>query len=106
MEECHSIFKEKNYMDMKVTSKSILFQHNDTGDSIYLLPNKEITIVLNPTLVEGNAYLLSQSTGHLHNTSFREFPKRINKGDDNIHYGYSFKFQTTEELAGFLELVG
>ncbi|MEH7336884.1 hypothetical protein V7161_30200, partial [Neobacillus drentensis] len=67
-----------------------------------LLPNKEITIVLNPKTVAENKELEEKSTGLIHNTAFLEFPKREHTGNGPICFGYAYKFQSTDELDVFL----
>ncbi|WP_226654790.1 hypothetical protein [Pseudalkalibacillus hwajinpoensis] len=103
MEALKIEFTQNHFTLTKETAKSIEFEH-ENGQIVYLLHNKEITIVLNPKVVEGNQYLLDRSFKTNHNTSFQHFPKKQNKGKELIHYGYSFKFQSPEELAQFLKI--
>ena len=86
----------------KETAKSIEFEHQN-GQIVYLLRNQEITIVLNPEIVKANESLVDRSYRKNHNTSFKQFPKTQNKGKELIHYGYSFKLQSPEELTQFLK---
>lgn len=91
-----------NFKVTNETSKSVEFQHHLTEEILYLLPNKEITVVLHPEKVEGIEGLEEKSSGQVHNTSFTKFPKRKNTGKDLILYGYGFKFQSVEELFKFV----
>ncbi|WP_449539706.1 hypothetical protein [Ferdinandcohnia sp. Marseille-Q9671] len=103
MESLIQAFKENYYELTRETTKSIEFVHTKNGGIIYLLPFQEATIAVHPAIVEANQNLLEKSAGYSHNTSFREFPKRQNTGKGPIQYGYSFKFQSAEELSSFLK---
>lgn len=102
MGNIQNIFGLNNFKTMKETSKAVEFKNIVNNEVIYLLLNKEITIVLNPKTVEGNKELSEKSTGLNHNTSFLEFPKREHTGNGPIRYGYAYKFQSHDELDGFL----
>ena len=58
--------------------------------------------MVNPKVVEGNEELEKKTEKKYHSTALRNFPKRKNKGKQAINYGYSFKFQSEEELSSFL----
>ena len=102
MENIKRVFIESQFQVTRETVKSIEFEHVTNGKIVYLLPNQELTIVLHPKTVEKNHALHNLSFGFNHNSSFKNFPKRKNTGTELIHYGYSFKFQSTEELGRFL----
>lgn len=80
------------------TTKSMEFEKRSTGEVIYLLMNKEITIVRDPDRVEERAEWLP-----VHNTSLRRFPKKTNQGETPISYGYPVTFSSAEELSTYLE---
>ncbi|TKD70788.1 hypothetical protein [Pseudalkalibacillus hwajinpoensis] len=105
MENLKRNFIENHFTISKETTKSIEFEHGTSGEVIYLIPNKEITIILNPKLVQANQQLLDKSFGLNHSTSFRQFPKRQHTGKDLIHYGYSFKLQSSDELVKLLKII-
>jgi hypothetical protein len=102
MGNIQNTFGLNNFKTIKETTKSVEFKNMISEEVVYLLPNKEITIVLNPKTVEGTEELEKKSNGLLHNTSFSQFPKKINAGKESICYGYAFKFQTDDELSAFL----
>ncbi|WP_226619098.1 hypothetical protein [Cytobacillus firmus] len=103
MGNIHNTFGLNKFKTMKETSKGVEFKHVGNGEVIYLLPNKEITIVLNPETVEGNKKLEEKSTGMRHSTVLREFPKREHTGNEPISYGYAYKFLYEDELDAFLD---
>lgn len=105
MEYVKRVFIDSQFRVTKETTKSIEFQHVTNGETVYLLPNQELTIVLHPKKLEKNEELHNLSYGFNHNTSFQQFPKRKNTGTGLIHYGYSFKFQSIEELESFLRKI-
>jgi hypothetical protein len=102
MEKVLKAFNLNKFIFTKETSKAVEFEHIISKDVVYLLPNAEMTIVLNPELVEENNELEEKSSGLRHSTALMAFPKRMHTGKDLIHYGYGFKFQSVEELNTFL----
>jgi hypothetical protein len=104
MERMKQQLINNGYIITKESKKSVEVEGGSTGEVFYLLPNKEITIVLNPNKVEENEQLMECSFSLNHNTSYMKFPKRHNTGADLIHYGYSFKFQSEDEAVMFLKL--
>ena len=53
MGNIQNTFGLNNFKTIKETTKSIEFKNIKSDEVVYLLPNKEITIVLNPKTVEG-----------------------------------------------------
>lgn len=102
MGNIQNTFGLNNFKTIKETSKAIEFKNIETDEIVYLLPNKEITIVLNPKIVEKNKDLQVKSTGLIHNTAFLKFPKREHTGNGPICFGYAYKFQSDDEVDGFL----
>ncbi|MEH7348239.1 hypothetical protein [Gottfriedia acidiceleris] len=102
MDHLLKTFNLNNFIFTKETTKAMEFENIQSKDVIYLLPYAEITIALNPEIVEGNVDLENKSHGYTHSTALNRFPKRKHTGKDLIHYGYSFKFQSKEELSSFL----
>lgn len=102
MGNIQNTFGLNQFKTMKETSKAVEFKHIVNDEVIYLLPNKEITIVLNPKTVEENTSLEKKSTGLTHSTALSAFPKRAHTGNGPICYGYAFKFQSDVELDVFL----
>lgn len=102
MGNIQNTFGLNQFKTMKETSKAVEFKNVANDEVIYLLPNKEITIVLDPRTVEKNKELEEKSTGFNHNTAFIKFPKREHTGNGTIHYGYAYKFQSNDELDVFL----
>ena len=102
MGNIQNTFGLNNFKTIKETTKSVEFKNMISDEVVYLLNNKEITIVLNPKTVEGNEELDKKSNGLIHNTSFSQFPKKINSGKESICYGYAYKFKSDDELSEFL----
>lgn len=102
MGNIHNTFGLNNFKTMKETTKAVEFKNTVNAEVIYLLPNKEITIVLNPNTVKENKELETRSTGLNHNTAFLDFPRRDHTGNGSICYGYAFKFQSDDEVDVFL----
>ncbi|MGD6900461.1 hypothetical protein [Bacillus infantis] len=102
MEELIQVFKDENFTIIQETTKAIGFESLNTKELIYLLPYKEITVALNPATVENYFLLKNAAKGFIHSTALKKFPKRINSGETPIPYGYSFKFESFEELSSFL----
>ncbi|PGS51215.1 hypothetical protein [Bacillus sp. AFS041924] len=102
MESLLKIFNQNKFIFTKETTKAIEFENIHSKEVIYLLPTVEITIALDPKIVEGNVELENKSHGYTHSTALSRFPKRKHTGKDLIHYGYSFKFQSKDELSSFL----
>lgn len=103
MEDLKATFLQNGFIVTKEVKKAIEFTNEKIGQVIYLLPNSEITIVLDPKVVESSSDLLEKTYKKNHNTSFKKFPKRQHTGKSLITYGYSFKFQSADELSRFLE---
>jgi len=99
MHNLQHIFKAHNFALTNETTKGLEYKHQDTEDIIYLLPTKEINLVVSPLSFDVD---LSQSDGKVHSTALKHFPKRLNGGEQPISFGYSFKFQTEEALSDFL----
>ncbi|MFD6439443.1 DUF4145 domain-containing protein [Peribacillus sp. NPDC060186] len=97
----YRIFERNNFNFTKETSKATEFKSLKSGEVLYLLTNKEISIVLDPNTVENNLSL--KGNGKYHSTALKQFPKKLNKGQTPINYGYSFKFKTEGELDAFLK---
>ncbi|WP_409294047.1 hypothetical protein V1498_12465 [Peribacillus sp. SCS-26] len=102
MEELMKVFTNNSFIVKQETSKAVEFEHVHTEELVYLLTNKEITVALNPVTVENFFLLNNAAKGLTHSTALKRFPKRINTGETPIPYGYSFKFQSAEELFCFL----
>ncbi len=102
MENLYNIFEENKFILTKKTSKATEFENKETKEVIYLIPTKtEISIILNPKIVEEKAILRSDKK--FHSTALTQFPKEMHTGSTPIHYGYSFKFKTERELSSFLD---
>lgn len=102
MNNLKDIFIQNGFKVTNERRKSIEFENSLINEVIYLLPNIEITVVRSPEKIEGKPELINDNIRKNHNTSFRKFPKKRNKGKSPIHYGYAFKFQSLQELSTFL----
>ncbi|NGY90081.1 hypothetical protein F3K44_05915 [Bacillus megaterium] len=99
MHNLQHIFETHNFTLTNETTKGLEYKHQETEDIVYLMPSKEINLVMSPLSFDID---LSQSDGKIHSTALRRFPKRLNAGKQPISFGYSFKFQTEKELSEFL----
>jgi len=99
MHNLQHIFETHNFKLTNETTKGLEYRHQETGDIVYLLPTKEINLVVSPLSFNVD---LSQSDGKVHSTALKHFPKRLNGGKQPISFGYSFKFPTAEALSDFL----
>jgi hypothetical protein len=102
MQNLNTLFKENNFNLSNESSKAIEYENLESKEYVYLLPNNELTLVVNPKIVEGNEALEEKAEKKYHSTALRNFPKRKYNGKTPINYGYSFKFQSEEELNSFL----
>lgn len=98
-EEIDKLFDKHKFKLNHPTKKAIEFEHRITKEIVYLLPNKLTTIVLHPDTAKEKFEIPDKPS---HNTALRSFPKAINKGKTPTNFGYSFKFQSEEELDDFL----
>lgn len=101
MTSLYRTFERNGYEKEKETSKATEFKNIQTGEVIYLLPTQEIGVVLDPKTVENHIDFKSEKK--YHSTALKKFPKRVNKGQTPIHYGYSFKFKSIGELESFIK---
>jgi hypothetical protein len=79
------------------------FQHQENKEIVYYLPTKkQTTIVLHPDTAKRNFKIPDEPS---HSTALRRFPKEIKGGKTPTNYGYSYKFDTADELNDFLAKV-
>jgi hypothetical protein len=81
MEKIHAFFKENNFKLTNETPKATEYENIESKEIVYLLPNKELTLVVNPKVVEGNEELVEKAEIKYHSTALRCFPKRRYKGE-------------------------
>ncbi|MBY0061273.1 MULTISPECIES: DUF4145 domain-containing protein [Priestia] len=98
-EEVDKIFDKHKFDVNHQTKKAVEFEHRITKEIVYLLANKLTTIVLHPDTAKEKFEILDKPS---HSTALRRFPKTINNGKTPTNFGYSFKFQSEEELDIFL----
>ncbi|MDM5186853.1 DUF4145 domain-containing protein [Bacillus sp. DX4.1] len=103
-ENLSNVFLKNNFHLTNKTVKATEFENINNKEVIYLLPNQEITIVINPITVENDSSFKSEHDRN--STAFKKFPKQMKNGKKPINYGYSFKFQTEAELDFFLNRLG
>ncbi|WP_243495544.1 hypothetical protein [Priestia aryabhattai] len=99
MHNLQYIFETHNFTLTNETTKGLEYKHQETENIVYLLPTKEINLVVSPLSINID---LSQSDGKVHSTALKHFPKRLNGGKQPISFGYSFKFPTAAALSDFL----
>lgn len=98
MREYRQAFFKQDFVMSYETTKSMEFEQRGTGEVIYLLMNKEITIVRDPDRVED-----TENWKPVHNTSLRRFRKKTNQGQTPASYGYPVTFNSAEELSTYLQ---
>ncbi|MGE8021663.1 DUF4145 domain-containing protein [Peribacillus frigoritolerans] len=96
-----TVMARNNFKLTKKTKKATEFEHMKNGEVLYLMPYKDISIVLNPKTVENNPNFKGGKESH--STALTQFPKKIKNGKTPTSYGYSFKFKTEGELDAFLK---
>lgn len=96
-EDLLSIFTKNNFVKTYETKKAIEFEHTINHEVIYLLGNRETSIVLHPGTVEQYDDLKNMGKTRS-STALKQFPKEINKGQNPIQYGYLFTCKTESEL--------
>ncbi|QIZ08462.1 DUF4145 domain-containing protein [Priestia megaterium] len=94
------IFEKNNFDITNETPKAIEFEHAISKEIVYLLANKETSVVLHPTTVQKDDFLKSNGKDRS-STALRKFPKEQNKGKSPINHGFLFKFSTASELDTF-----
>jgi hypothetical protein len=103
-ERVEKLFVKNQFTLVNESTKAYEFKHFSKQENVYyLLQNKTITIVLNPETVRNH-----EAFGHgvkYHSTALRTFPRKMNTGEKEIAYGYSFKFSKEGELDAFLEKI-
>ncbi len=71
------------------------------GHYFYIIPAKTINIVISP---EDKQLITDEMSYSIyHSTALRNFPKRKNKGEREIHYGYKILFDSENALEAFLK---
>lgn len=98
-EELQQAFEKNNFTLTSRTKKAAEFEHTITKEIVYLLPRKQLTIVLHP---ETSIKHFEVTEDPKHSTALRRFPKRIKNGQTPTNYGYQFLFKGAEELEEFL----
>lgn len=68
---------------------------------IYVVNEQYLSVVISPY---SSKRIIDKYSGYLyHNSSLREFPKRLNKGENEIHYGFKINFTCEEEFNNFIK---
>ena len=66
---------------------------------IYTVNVKRLNLVINP---EDYVYIKDYECKKIHYSSFTVFPKEINNGEKEIHYGYKIEFDDSLSMKQFL----
>ncbi|PGZ94156.1 hypothetical protein COE51_22945 [Bacillus pseudomycoides] len=103
IEKLYKVFLKNNFHLINKTTKAAEFENVNSKEIVYLLPNKDITIVMDPNTVENHSSFKSEND--YHSTALKKFPKKIKNGKTRTNYGYAFKFKTEDELDLFLNRV-
>jgi hypothetical protein len=69
------------------------------GIVIYTIPAKQLNVVVSPDDYE---FVSNMECKKYHNTALTAYPKELNKGKSEIHYGYQIKFDNESEMKNFL----
>ncbi|MGL4363205.1 MAG: hypothetical protein ACRCSG_08090 [Cellulosilyticaceae bacterium] len=100
MKNIYEILENNNFEFSKEISKYIRFENIRKGEILYVVPNKQISIVLNPETIKPETIIDFTYTIY-HNTSLTLFPTKVHREDRPIHYGYQYKFETEKMLEYF-----
>ncbi|MEI4831800.1 DUF4145 domain-containing protein [Bacillus sp. FJAT-53711] len=103
IEKLYKVFLKNHFHLINKTAKAAEFENVNSKEVVYLLPNKDITIVMNPNTVENHSSFKSEND--YHSTALKKFPKKIKNGKTPTNYGYAFKFKTEGDLDLFLNRV-
>lgn len=98
--EIHNNLIKLDFYLTNETTKALEYEQKESKEVIYVLPQKEITVVLNPLTIKDS---LKCENNKRFNTSFRKFPKEVNKGKNPNHFGYMFKFKNEQQFLTFLQ---
>ena len=101
-EEIKSVFKEYDFFINNKTKKAAEFQHKNNKEIVYLLPNKQTTIVLHPETAQKHFDVQNEP---IHSTAYKSFPKKIKSGKTPTNYGYAYKFTNNIDLEKFLRKI-
>jgi hypothetical protein len=71
------------------------------GHYIYTIPAKSLNIVVSP---DDKILITDEMNSSIyHSTALRKFPKRKNKGEREIHFGYKVIFETENDIGEFIK---
>ena len=78
------------------------FPKREYGNTIiYTVPAKRLNVVVSP---EDYLFVKDMEISKYHNTALTDFPKEINNGKNEVHYGYQLKFDNDLDMKSFLLL--
>lgn len=106
------VFTAQNYAHTRDTKKRDEYQAPVTGHYLYFSKERDLTssmqIVIHPHLKFEPFFNLPgvscpKPDEFHHGSNMRQFPKRKNHGEDEIHYGRALKIDSLEALARFLQ---
>lgn len=106
------IFAAQGYIHTHETKKRDEFQAPFCGQFLYLFKERDLTsfmqIVIHPDLkfepfLSLPAVTFPRPDGFHHGSNMRQFPKRKNRGKNEIHYGKALEIDSLEALARFLQ---
>ncbi|MCA1055724.1 DUF4145 domain-containing protein [Rossellomorea aquimaris] len=98
-DDVYSAFNDADFVVVNKTKKAAEFEHKLNKQIVYLLPNKQTTVVVHPETAASHFDLPEKPS---YSTALRRFPKSGDNRKTPISYGYSFKFDDTEGLRQFL----
>ncbi|MGR3763139.1 DUF4145 domain-containing protein [Rossellomorea sp. NS-SX7] len=97
--DVHSAFTDAGFVLVNKTKKAAEFEHKVNNEIVYLLPNKQTTVVLHPETAASHFDLPEKPS---YSTALKRFPKNQENRKTPISYGYSFKFDEAADLRELL----
>jgi uncharacterized protein YacL (UPF0231 family) len=95
-------FEKVKFNRTNVTKKAAEFKHEEYEEFVYLLDNVTPTIAIHPSLIEQSKMLLELPNKPIKSTALRRFPKKEEDGKLKSNLGYTYTFQTKNELEALL----
>ncbi|WP_171910754.1 DUF4145 domain-containing protein [Rossellomorea aquimaris] len=102
-DEIYNVFTSAGFVLSNKTKKAAEFEHKENEEIVYLLPNKQTTVVIHPDTAAAHFEIPEKPN---YSTALRRFPKESEDRKTPISYGFSYKFDHSSDLRDFLMKVG
>lgn len=102
-DEIYHAFTSTGFVLRNKTKKAVEFEHKENEEIVYLLPNKQTTVVIHPDTAAAHFEIPEKPN---YSTALRRFPKESENRKTPISYGFSYKFTHISDLHEFLIKMG